>query len=339
MPTGAEKVATFLLTLDRPGAAELLRRLPEVDRHEVTRALVKLGDSFLGSDTRTALCTEFQETLASAPGETPSPEEIRSLLEEAFGADAMSFTKRIESRDVRSQASVVLRRLDPAALAFLFNDEHPQAIAVVLLELGPETASAVLPFFDREMQQELVERMVSMKRVAPELAAAMIRAATDRARQLDARAEDEDEEGGTETDQLKTVATMLNKFDEAEQRELLANIEANDPDKAQAVKDQLFTFDDLLKLGVRDVQRILSGIDTRVLATSLKSAGAELSEFLLGNISKRVRERVEEERETLGALRLSEVKQAQNEMAAVARDLIQRGEIVFGGSGEDELVE
>lgn len=339
MTTGADKVATFLLTLERPVAADLLRRLPEADRHQVTRALVKLGDSFLGKATRTTLHSEFHRTLASEPGETPSPDEIKSLLEEAFGADAMSLTNRFESRDVRSQASFVLRQLEPAALAFLLADDHPQAIAVVLLELGSEVASAVLPFFERTLQQELVERMVTMKRVAPELVAAMIRAATDRARALGGGQGDEDDEAISESDQLKTVATMLNKFDEAQQRELLANVEANDPDRAQAVKDQLFTFDDLLKLGVRDVQRILSGIDTRVLATALKSASGELTEFLLGNVSKRVRERVEEERETLGALRLSEVKQAQNEMAAVARDLIQRGEIVFGGSGEDELVE
>ncbi|MFG0320471.1 MAG: FliG C-terminal domain-containing protein, partial [Planctomycetota bacterium JB042] len=319
MTTGADKVATFLLTLDRPVAADLLRLLPEVDRHQVTKALIKLGDTFLGNETRTSLLSEFQETLAGRPGDTPSPEEIKGLLEEAFGADAMSLTNRFESRDVRSQASFVLRRLEPAALAFVLADEHPQAIAVILLELGADVASAVLPLFDRETQQELVERMVNMKRVAPELVAAMIRAVTDRARTLASAEGDEDEEGSGGSDQLKTVATMLNRFEEADQRELLASIEANDPDKAQAVKDQLFTFDDLLKLGVRDVQRILSGIDTRVLATSLKSASSELTEFLLGNVSKRVRERVEEERETLGALRLSEVKQAQNEMAAGAR--------------------
>ena len=122
------------------------------------------------------------------------------------------------------------------------------------------------------------------------------------------------------------------------QKAVLDAIEAADADRAQKVREQLFTFEDLLKLGPRDIQRILSGIDTRVLALALKGASPEITELILSNVSSRVRDRIEEERETLGAVRLSEVRQAQGEMAAVARDLIQRGEIVFGGGG-DELVE
>ena len=141
-----------------------------------------------------------------------------------------------------------------------------------------------------------------------------------------------------ETEKLKTVATILNRFDEEAQQNLLMNLELNDPEKAQRVREQLFTFEDLMKLGPREVQRVLGGIDTKVLATALKGASPEATIFLLGNVSKRTQDRVSEERETMGAVRLSEVKLAQQEMAGVARDLIQRGEIQFASGGEDELV-
>ena len=334
MKSGPEKVATFLLTLERPAAADLLKRLPEVDRQAVTAALTGLGDAFLASQERDEIYNEFQDTLTSAPGEIRAPDEIKGLLDEALGSEARAFAQQMETVDLCARSTAVLKKLDEQALAFLFEGEHPQAIAVVLLELGSDKASAVLPLFPKEMQQELIERMVTMEKLSSEVVAGVLQAAADKARLLEASGEG----GSSEMERLKMVATMLNRFDEAAQRDLLSGVEANDPDRAQAVKDQLFTFEDLIKLGVRDVQRILSGIDTRVLATSLKGASQEITDFLLSNISKRVCERVEEERETLGALRLSEVRQAQNEMAAVARDLIQRGEIVFGG-GEDELVE
>jgi len=334
MKSGPEKVATFLLTLDRPAAADLLKRLPEVDRQSVTSALTRFGDAFLASSERDEIFSEFQETLTAAPGEIRAPAEIKDLLDEALGPEARAFAQQMETVDQCTRATAVLRKLDENALVFVFEGEHPQAIAVVLLELGSDKASAVLPLFPKEMQQQLIERMVTMEVLAGDVISGVLQAAADKARLLEAKGET----GGGETDRLKMVATMLNRFDEAAQRDLLSGVEAKDPDRAQAVKDQLFTFEDLTKLGVRDVQRILSGIDTRVLATSLKGASPEVTEFLLSNISQRVVERVEEERETLGALRLSEVRQAQNEMAAVARDLIQRGEIVFGG-GDDELVE
>ena len=71
---------------------------------------------------------------------------------------------------------------------------------------------------------------------------------------------------------------------------------------------------------------------------ALKGATPEASEYLLSNVSQRTQERVNEERETMGAVRLSEVRSAQQEMAMVARELIQRGEIQYAGGGGEELV-
>ncbi len=331
--TGAEKVASFLLTLDRSTAARLLKRLPDVDRQTVTQSLAGMTDVFITRAAQDALHREFRESMLTSEGSALATEDICHLLNEALGPEAETIADQVGSQDRCERARAELERLDDQSLAFVLTGEHRQAVALVLLEVGAEAAAGVLPRLPGDLQQDLVERMIAMKRPAEELITDVLEAAVHKARAVKTTGA-----RGPERNKLKAVATILNRFPEEVQQNLLMNLEANDPVLAQKVREQMFTFEDLMKIGARDVQKLLSGVDTKLLATALKGATPEATIFLLGNVSKRTQDRVREEGETMGAIRLSEVKQAQQEMAAVARDLIQRGDITFSASGEDDLV-
>lgn len=331
--SGADKVASLLLTLDRATGAELLRRLPEMDRREVTRALTEMSDQFLEQEAQDKLLAEFRLQLEHSAGAAAGAEQICGLLSEALCEEAEAYADRIEFQERYQRCRASLDAIDPTSLAYILQGEHPQAVATVLLEVGPEKASAVIPRFSEDDQQQLVERMVTMEAPAEDVMIEVLEAATEKAHTLDVRGR-----GASPDDKLKTVASILNQFGEDARTSLLMNLEVNDPEMVQKVKEQLFTFDDLLKIGPREIQRVLSNVDTKVLAMALKGATPEASRFLLANVSQRTQDRVNEERETMGAVRLSEVRGAQQEMAMVARELIQRGEIQYAGGGGDELV-
>lgn len=330
---GPEKVATLLLALDRPTAAGLLKRLPKIDRQAVTQTLASMTDIFLTRQNQQDLLTEFRESMANSEGLMLGSDDVCALLNEALGKEAETIADRVGTQDRGDGARLDLERLDAESLAFVLDGEHPQAVACILLELKPEVSAAVLPQMSESARQDLIERMVTMERPPEDLVTELLDAAAEKSQSLETIGAP-----SSEGDKLKSVATILNRFDEEEQQHLLMNLEAADPELAQKVREQLFTFEDLLKLGPREVQKVLSGIDTKVLATALKGASPEATVFLLGNVSKRTQDRVSEERETMGAVRLSEVHAAQQEMATVARNLIQRGEIQFSAGGEDELV-
>jgi flagellar motor switch protein FliG len=330
---GADKVAALLLTLDQPTAAELLKRLPDEDRRAVTRALAAMPDVVIGRDQQERLLDEFRTSLDASEGAAAGAEQICSLLAQALGDEAQPLADRFKVQERLTKARALLVEMDREALAFVLRGEHPQAIAVLLLELGPEVAGALMPGFEELMQQELIERMVTLRAPAPDLVVELLEATLRKSLAIDrpmpgAKVDDEA--------RLKAVATILGKFKDEAQQSLLMNLEINSPELADKVRQQLFTFDDLAKLGPREVQRVLSGVDTKILATALKGASQAQQDFLLSNVSKRTVERVHEERETMGAVKLSEVRQAQTDMAAVARELIQKGEIQFGAG--DELV-
>jgi flagellar motor switch protein FliG len=330
---GAEKVAGLLLTLDQATAAELLKRLPDEERRVVTRTLAGMPERVIGREQQETMLKEFRATLDASEGAVAGAEQICSLLSQALGDEAAPLADRFKTQERLTRARSQVLEFDGEALGFVLRGEHPQALAVILFELGPELASIVIPSFDEMMQQELIERMVTMRPAPPELVVDLLEATLMKAASME-RAQVS--AGITPEARLKTVATILTKFKDEAQQNLLMNLEINAPELADRVRQQLFTFDDLMKLGPRDIQKVLSSIDTKVLATALKGASREQQDFLLGNVSKRTVERIAEERENMGAVKLSEVRQAQTDLATVARDLIQRGDIQFGGG--DELV-
>lgn len=330
---GPAKVASLLLTLDRAVAADLLKRLPEADRRAVTKALTSMSDDWFEPEEQERLLREFQQSLERPPAAGAGSEQIVGLLAEAHCEEAEDYAERLKLRERFQRTRSVLDGVDAAALAYILRGEHPQATAAVLLEVGPQRAAQVIPHFPDAIQQDLVERMVVMDTPPEEVMVEVMEAAARKSHALELTGK-----GRPPQDKLKTVASILNQFGEEARAQLLMNLEVKDPDMVQKVKEQLFTFDDLLKLGPREIQKVLSGVDTKVLALALKGATPEAAGFLLSNVSTRTQERVNEERETMGAVRLSEVRSAQQEMAMVARDLIQRGEIQWASGGGDELV-
>ncbi len=109
-----------------------------------------------------------------------------------------------------------------------------------------------------------------------------------------------------------------------------------DPELAQRVKDLMFVFEDIVKLDDTAVTRVLRDVETKELALGLKVASEELKDRIMGTLSTRAREALQEEIEFLGPVRVSDVETAQSNIVRTVRVLDEAGEIVLGAS--DDLV-
>ena len=69
------------------------------------------------------------------------------------------------------------------------------------------------------------------------------------------------------------------------------------------------------------VQRILRDVDQSVLVLSLKASTEEIKEHILSNVSQRQKERILEDLQYLGAVKVSEVEAAQRKIVDVIRSL------------------
>ena len=137
----------------------------------------------------------------------------------------------------------------------------------------------------------------------------------------------------------KVVADILNLTGSSVEKSILDNMDAQDPEVAEAVRNLMFVFDDIAKLTDREIQTLMRDVDQKDLAVALKSASEELKDKVLGNMSERVRAFITEEMEFQGPMRLSEVEEVQLRVVQQVRQIEEQGQItIMRGDTDDQFV-
>jgi flagellar motor switch protein FliG len=123
------------------------------------------------------------------------------------------------------------------------------------------------------------------------------------------------------------------------EKNVLDQMDAQDPEVAEAVRNLMFVFADIIKLTDREIQTLMREVDQKDLVIALKTASDELKEKILGNMSERVRTFITEEMEFLGPMRVSEVEEVQLRIVQQVRQLEEQGQItIVRGDAEDQFV-
>ena len=100
----------------------------------------------------------------------------------------------------------------------------------------------------------------------------------------------------------------------------------------------MLTFADLVKFDRKDVQQVLRGIDSSILAVAMKGSGEALIEVIRANISERNREILEDEIASLGPVKVTQVEEARAEVVRAIRSLEAEGIITLQRGDEEEYV-
>ena len=137
----------------------------------------------------------------------------------------------------------------------------------------------------------------------------------------------------------KVVADILNLTGSTIEKNVLDNMDAQDPETAESVRNLMFVFSDIVKLTDREIQVLLREADQKDLVIALKAAEDDLKEKILNNMSERVRTFITEEMDFLGPMRLSEVEEVQLRIVQQVRQLEEQGQItIVRGETDDQFV-
>jgi flagellar motor switch protein FliG len=131
---------------------------------------------------------------------------------------------------------------------------------------------------------------------------------------------------------------MLKSLDHASQDRVLAQLAERDMELAEAVEREMFSFDDLPKVGQRSMQELLRNVEVPTIALALKGAPDRIEQHFADNLSTRALERVREEREMTGRVAMSEVEQAREDLMKIARRMYREGDLMVE-TGEEQYVE
>jgi flagellar motor switch protein FliG len=330
--SGARKAAILLSVLDDDAAATILQNLEEDELQRITEEVA--GLTSVRFDTALEVLEEFQQLMVAQDFlEVGGHDAASRLLIKAFGESrAKAILQRLmRSEDVNVTRMDTLKRADPQQLARFLVGEHSQTKALILGHLDAKQASALLMKLEPGVRADCVKRLANMGQFSPDVATKVSTVLNRRLRSAG------DQSRRTEFG-FRDVAELMNRLDPIIAREILENIEKDEPQLVTNIRDLMFTFDDFLEVPDQELRELMNAIDKKVLMIAIKGASEDLRSHFYRTMSTRAVEMMKEDGEAMGPVRSKDVAKAQAEIIAIARKLESEGKIVLKSEGEDEYV-
>src|SRR5438128_12334825 len=118
---------------------------------------------------------------------------------------------------------------------------------------------------------------------------------------------------------------MFNRLDSTTSKEILDNVEQQDPNFVATNRHLMFVFEDLLLIDQGGIKEILGKVDRKVLTIALKGTSDQLKEHILSCMSQRGAEMLREDMEALGPIKIKAGEAAQEQSIASGRQLEREG--------------
>jgi flagellar motor switch protein FliG len=134
-------------------------------------------------------------------------------------------------------------------------------------------------------------------------------------------------------DGVSRSAALVRKLGRETGEALLGLLGEQNSDLASEIRRSMYSFEDLKVLDARGIRSLLEAVPADRLTVALKTASDDLRAHIFSSMSKRAAERIREDMEVLGGVRLADVEAAQREIVEAALRLDADGVISLEGQG------
>jgi flagellar motor switch protein FliG len=325
--TGPVKAAYVLMSMEQSVAASVVRHMSESTIASITDAMADLKpisneDAY---QIYANLMADIDVPDSIVPGGFPA---FKSILVNAFGnkrADEMM------ERIMRSNAKSidVLIKVDPKILADQIKDERPQLIAVLLGQMPKGTAVACLAALNEDLAIDVIFRFAKLDTVQGfALEELKILMAEMLGGHLSTKS---DATGG-----VRLAADLLNGMSGSMSDLTLQRIRDLDSDLADRIRENMFTFDDLMRLPDQALQQVIRSVNQQRVAPALRGASQQIRDRFFANIANKEAAILRDEIDNGPMVTRAEAQAAQREFVDAALVLAQDGKISVNGD-EDML--
>lgn len=318
-----QKLAVLLTMLGPEAASQILKNLDEQEVQFVSAEMAKLG--LVPQEVQREILREFSEVaVAASTGVLGGVDFTTEALEKSVGQfRAAEIVARIAPKPAPTATLHQFAEMDVRQIYNLIRDEQPQTIALILSYLPQDKASNLFLMLRAETRDAVVERLATLGPTPVEVVEQVVAVLQRKLGANPTRALNQ-------TGGVKQAAGLLNVIDRNLSKTLLVSLEERNPELVAAIRQAMFTFEDLVRLDRASLQKILREVETRDLAMALKSASDELKAKLLGCLSRRAAEGITEEIAFLPPLKAREVQAVQLRIIEVVRRLEGEGELDLG---------
>lgn len=324
---GPEKAAILFLCLGESRGTGIMQRLDDEDIEKITRAMAGLG--VIEAPSVEEVLGEFTDGVANGGGVVGSFSVAENMLRSFLPADQVDTILKdirgpLKERDLWARFS----SLSEVVIANYLKGEHEQTVAAILSNVKPDVAAKVLPLLGQTKMEDVIERMIRMEAVPHHMMQQIEE--TLQSDIINAAAQP------TSAELHNRLAELFNKLDSEAFEKVSIELEKRIPDTFNAIKQKMFTFDDLIRLDAMALARIMRGVPGNTLPLALRGASKALREVFLQALPGRSRDMLLDEINTMGPARGSEVRAAQVAMVDYAKELADTDVIKLPMDDEDD---
>jgi flagellar motor switch protein FliG len=325
--TGIQRAAILVMYLDKDVAKKILRKLETSELQAIGLAMASIDH--VDHDVIEEVVQGFIRTLHEVSLMPSSgPQYIRNVLPDLLDEQRRDEVLQNVYRRTDVEFEAFVSQLPAKSVAALLRDEHLQTQSAALALMGPGNAARVMQHLDEELVPDITRRMAKLRYIPGEIAddiCSSIRAVL-------GGSVDHLPLGGVES-----TARVLGNMKKEKNERVLGAIADEDDELAQALRRRMVVFDDLADLDDRGIQALLKQVDREELVRALKGAKSRTRDRFFKNLSSRAADDIREALEIIGPVRRSVVDDAQTQIASLALELSEKGEIYLpiGGDKED----
>jgi flagellar motor switch protein FliG len=319
--TGSVKVAILTNAIGLKAARPILERLSEEERQLIYKLQSKLGT--VPQELTEKVAKEF---LQISGGYFDPDKPGGKGKDETSGDD-----KKPAKNNTSFSNLEAIQDLETNHLFQLIKDEHPQTIALILVHLKPLVASDILGMMPDEIKSDVAFRIANLDKVVSGMVEEIDKVFEEMLTSKDHAAIQE--AGG-----VSRLAEILNQIDGGSAEQIIDDIEENDPELADEIKQMMFVFEDIVLVDDKGLQKVLRSVESQELAVALKASSEDVKQKIFKNMSERAAEILKEEMEVSGAVRMKDVTDAQQKITRIIQEMERKGELIISGRGGEEFV-
>jgi len=322
------KAAILVTSIGKKHATTILSNISAESMQELGAEIKELGD--IDPAVQQQVFEEFANMLSKGVQPRGGEDVARALLHEVVGEEEAI---EILGKPKRMAFSSIVD-VESEDLSHILAKEQPSVASMILSFLPPSKTAEVLSFLDDDMKEEVISRLAAGRKADPEIVGKIEKIFVDKVIAVihTTKNKKNDELGGP-----RYVADVFQHIERALEDELMEVIQNVAPERAEEIRDLMFTFEDVIKLSDNDLQKVLRQVPMDKLVVALRGVEPKISDPLLRNLSKGAQETLKEESELLGKVKLSDVEAEQRNIVAIIRSLEAAGEIELSTGGDDDV--
>lgn len=321
------RVAKFLIVLGNDEAAKVL---PHLSQEQIEKIIPEIASVRTVTKEEAAQVLEEFEGLIQQAKNSGGVDAAREILDKAFGPDkASSYMEKIGQFSTNGNPFEFLEGVDSERVLILLNDESPATKCLVLSQMIPKEAAAVINKMDIASKKEVVLRLARMEPVDPKIMEVTANALHDKLLK-------QNTVNSTTVDGRSALAQILKRMDPAAEQNILNTLSDQDPVLGADLRQRLFTQEDVLTADDKFLQNKLRNMEDMEIAFLIAGKSDEFKGKILKNVSRTRGELILEEMELHKPMLKSDCEKITSIFFSQLRRAWEQGELFIEGRSSGE---